>query len=129
MKMITLTKIGIAGVGGMITYLFGGFDKTLIVLCALIVTDYISGILKAIYKRELNSHIGFNGIIRKVAILIAVVLSNLMQYALGDNVPLREIVIMFYIANEGLSVIENLGTVIPVPDKFRAFFEQLNDKE
>ena len=71
------------------------------------VLDYLTGIIKAIYTKTMSSEIGFKGLLKKITILIIVALSNVLaEYITGDNVAIREIVIMFYIANEGISVLE-----------------------
>ncbi len=124
-----IIKISIAGVGGALSYLFGGFDNLMMTLLILMMIDYITGVLKAIYNRKLNSQIGFRGIIKKVMILLLVVLSSTLQTVLLSTVPIRDVVIMFYIANEGISIIENMGSVIPIPTNIKTFFEQLNKKD
>lgn len=126
---LNVGKVVFAAVGGFFSYIFGGFDNLLVTLLLLMVLDYVSGITKAIYSKSLNSNIGFRGLLKKVMILLVVVLVSVLQKAISGAVPLREIVIMFYIANEGISIIENLGTVIPIPEKVKQFFEQLQNKE
>ena len=51
-----------------------------------------------------------------------------IQHVIGDGVPLRDIVIMFYIANEGISFIENVSEFLPIPEKIKDIFIQLRDK-
>ena len=128
-KFVTTTKLSIAAAGGWSAYLFGGFDTLLTTLLILMCIDYISGVLKAIYNRKLNSNVGFRGIIKKVMLLLVVVLASTLQKNISDTIPMREIVIMFYIANEGISIIENLSMVIPVPDTIKDFFEQLKNNK
>lgn len=128
-NIIRILKVVFAAVGGFFSYVFGGFDSLLIALLSLMILDYISGIVKAIYNKNLNSTIGFRGLLKKVMILLVVVLVSVLQKAISGVVPLRDIVLMFYIANEGISIIENLGAVIPIPEKVRQFFEQLQNKE
>ena len=64
-------------------------------------------------QRTMSSEIRFKGLLKKITILIIVALSNVLQQITGDNVAIREIVIMFYIANEGISVLENVAVIIP----------------
>ena len=124
-KIVTATELCVASAGGWFAYLLGGFDTILTTLLILMATDYVSGVLKAIYNKKLNSNVGFRGIIKKVMLLLVVVLASTLQKNISDTIPLREVVIMFYIANEGLSIIENLSAVIPIPDTVKEFFEQL----
>ena len=61
-------------VGGFLSNLFGGYDVILSALIILVILDYVTGVLKAIYTKTLSSAIGFKGLIRKVVIFIVVVL-------------------------------------------------------
>ena len=128
-NILRILKVVFAAVGGFFSYVLGGFDSLLIALLSLMILDYISGIVKAIYNKNLNSTIGFRGLLKKVMILLVVVLVSVLQKAISGVIPLRDIVLMFYIANEGISIIENLGAVIPIPEKVKQFFEQLQNKE
>ena len=97
--------------GGLIASLFGAWDKILWALVVLMVLDYVMGVIKAIYKKELSSSVGFKGLLKKISILVIVALSNVIQELMGGNIAIREIVIMFYIANEGISILENVAAV------------------
>lgn len=110
-KVFNITSIITGIVGGFIASLFGAWDTILWALVVLMVLDYIMGVIKAVYKKQLSSSIGFKGILKKTVILIVVVLANVIQQLMGDNVAIREIVIMFYIANEGISILENVAEV------------------
>lgn len=115
-------------IGGIIANALGGFDGIMIALISVIVLDYLTGIVKAIYTKKLSSEIGFKGIAKKIFIFIIVALACLVQDIIGDSIPVREIVIMFYIANEGISIIENGAEVIPIPQKMKDILLQLRDK-
>ena len=97
--------------GGLIASLFGAWDKILWALVVLMVLDYVMGVIKAIYKKELSSSVGFKGLLKKISILVIVALANVIQELMGGNIAIREIVIMFYIANEGISILENVAAV------------------
>lgn len=126
-NVLRIIKLAFAGIGGFMSYIFGGFDSLLVALLSLMVLDYISGITKAIYNKKLNSHIGFKGLLKKVMIILVIVTVSILQKAISGAVPLRDVVLMFYLANEGISIIENLGAVIPIPERIKEFFEQLQD--
>lgn len=113
-------------VGGLAASLFGQLDTILWALIILMVLDYITGIIKAIYSKTLSSEIGFKGLLRKVLILIIVAVANVVQVLVGDNIAIREIVIMFYIANEGISILENAAVIMPnMPEKLKDVLLQL----
>ena len=112
-----------------LTALFGGLDAVLTALLVFITLDYISGIIAAIIEGKLSSKVGFLGLLKKVAILMIVVVAHTMGQALGIG-EIRSLVIGFYIANEGLSILENAGRIgVPLPKKLMEVLEQLKDKE
>lgn len=115
-------------VGGLAASFFGGLDKVMVSLLILIVLDYITGILKALYSKQLSSEIGFKGIIKKVLLLIVVGVAVLVQNNLG--IPtIREIVIMFFAINEAISLLENASQMgLPIPEKLKETLLQLRDK-
>lgn len=116
-------------IGGAIVSFLGGWDGIAITLITLIILDYVTGVLKAIYNKELSSEIGIKGIIRKVLILITVGITVLLEQNLG--IPaIREMVIMFFIANEGISLLENIAQMgIKFPKKLKDILLQLREKE
>jgi len=125
-KMLNAISVAVGVVGGMLTYLYGGFDTLLITLLIFIALDYITGIIKGIYTKSLSSEISFKGLLKKIMILIVVSVSNVLQHLLNGAVPLREIVIMFYVANEGISLLENAAVLLPnMPDKLKEVLLQL----
>ena len=122
----TSTVIGI--VGGFFAAIFGQWDSILWALLVIMVLDYLTGVIKAIYTKTISSEIGFKGLLKKITILIIVALSNVLQQVTGDNVAIREIVIMFYIANEGISVLENVAVIYPrMPKAIKDILLQIRD--
>lgn len=101
-------------------WLVGGFDVALSCLLVAIVIDYISGLIKAYNTKTLSSSIGFRGILKKVGVLLIVMLSVLVDRITIDNGGVRTLVIYYFVANEGLSIIENLALAgIPVPKQLK----------
>lgn len=97
-------------------WLVGGVDVALQCLLVAIVIDYISGIIKAYNTKTLSSNIGFRGILKKVGILLIVMLAVLVDRVTIDNGGVRTLVIYYFVANEGLSILENLAQAgLPVP--------------
>lgn len=131
-KIFNFSSLAIGSIGGVITYLTGGFDNILIALCCFMVLDFITGLIKAIINKNVTSEQTYKGILKKFLVLCVVVLSVILQRLINDAIPLREIIIMFFIANEGISVLENIGEFIPIPEKLKEVLEQLrnnNDSE
>ena len=122
----TSTVIGI--VGGYFAAIFGQWDSILWALLVIMVLDCLTGVIKAIYTKTMSSEIGFKGLLKKITILIIVALSNVLQQITGDNVAIREIVIMFYVANEGISVLENVAVIYPqMPKAIKDILLQIRD--
>lgn len=105
-----------AGIGTGLVYLWGGFDVAIQCLLIAIVLDYISGIIKAFVLKNLSSSIGFNGILKKVGVLVIVALAVLIDRVTGESGAIRTLVIYYFVANEGLSIVENLAQAgLPIP--------------
>lgn len=101
-------------------YLIGGLDIALVCLLIAIILDYISGIIKAYMTKELSSKIGLKGILKKVGILLIVMLSVLVDRVTGETGAIRTLVIYYFVANEGLSILENLGQAgVPIPESIK----------
>ena len=103
-----------------LVYLLGGFDVALQCIIVAIVLDYISGIIKAYETKELSSRIGAKGIVKKVAILLIIMLAVLVDRVTGATGAIRTLVIYYFVANEGLSILENLGAAgLPIPSSIK----------
>lgn len=120
-----------AAIGGTLAWFFGGMDGLFYALVAFATADYISGVAQAIVNKRLNSAVGFKGIARKVLIFLVVGIAAVVdRTVLGSTGVLRSAVICYYIANEGISLIENAAKAgLPIPEKLRGVLEQLFDKE
>lgn len=123
----TLSAV-LAAIFGYVAKFLGGFDSLLVTLMVLIVADYITGVTAAAYEKKLSSSIGCKGIIKKVLMLLIVGVSVTLQRILPEGLPLREITILFFIANEGLSIFENAAKVIPMPQKLKDVLMKLKEK-
>lgn len=109
-----------ANVATVFIYLFGGVDVALQCLLIAIVIDYLSGLIKAYNTKSLSSSIGFKGILKKVGILLMVMLAVLVDRVTLNNGGIRTLVIYYFVANEGLSVLENLAVAgLPIPKKLK----------
>jgi toxin secretion/phage lysis holin len=127
-KLFNFLSVCIGVAGGVCVYLFGGLDVLFKTLVVLTVLDYASGVLNAAIQKRLSSEVGFDGIVKKVMLYIVVAASVVVDRMLGGDVPLREIVITFFAANEGLSVLENVSGYLPIPEKLKSTLIQLRDE-
>lgn len=124
----------VAVVATFFTYVFGSWDLALQVLIVFMILDYGTGVLYAFLNNQLNSEVGFKGLVKKMMILVVLIIGVMVDRILGTgNWVFRTLVAYFYIANEGISLLENVGNIgIPIPNKMRQALEQLNkddDKE
>lgn len=126
-KIIQTICAVIAGIAG---FLWGGMDGLLYALISFMILDYITGCLVAIVKKELSSKIGFKGIAKKVLIMALVAVGHILDTHILGGAFCRSAVIGFYIANEGISILENAGELgIPLPKKLIAVLKQLKSKD
>lgn len=116
-----------AAAGGIAAYLFGPWDALLVALLAAIVLDYLTGVAVAAVQRTLSSAVGWRGLLKKAVILLIVCLGTLLDRLLEDsNGAVRAAVCLFYIANEGLSVLENAGALgLPLPETLKRALARL----
>lgn len=113
------------------TYLFGSWDLALQVLIVFMILDYGTGVLYAYLTDQLNSEVGFKGLVKKCMILVVLIIGVMLDRILGTGTWMfRTLVAYFYIANEGISLLENVGNIgIPIPNKIRNALEQLNKND
>ena len=128
-KYFNEISVGFSLIGGFICKFLGRWDMLLKAIVILVVLDYVTGLLKAIYNKSLSSEIGFKGLIRKIIIFVVIATAYVIQGIVGDAIPLREITILFFIANESLSLLENAGEFVPIPDKLKDTLIQLRDNK
>ena len=121
-------KLALAGAATGGVYLFGAWDIILQALVAMVVIDYITGVMAAYVEKSLSSEVGMKGIIRKVCIFLMVAVANILDISTGLDEPyLRTAVIWFFVANEGLSALENMGRLgVPLPEFLRQSLQKLN---
>ncbi len=115
----------------LLQFLFGGWSLPLQILTAFIVIDYLSGIVAAFIDKRLDSRVGVRGIARKVGLLILVAVAHLLDVGTGMEAPiLQTATTWFLIANEGISITENLGEIgVPIPKSLQEALRRLRDDE
>ena len=117
-------------IGMVTTYLFGAWNSVLEALIYAMVIDYISGVLAAYVNPDmaLDSHRGFQGICKKLMILLLVSLAHFMDNAMGQQL-ICVAVTWFFLGNEGLSILENAGKLgIPIPARLKNTLKQLSEE-
>ena len=130
-NLLNYSKGVVAIVGTALTWLLGAWDTALMVLVCCMALDYCTGVVRAFINKEVSSDIGLKGIARKAVILIVLIVAVLLDRLLNTGTwVFRTIVCYFYIANEGISLLENCaGLGLPVPESIQNALVQLKDGE
>lgn len=114
----------LAGVAGAIAGLLGEWNVLLTVLAIMMVLDYLTGLVVAWRGKSpktetggVSSRAGFDGLIRKAFIMVVVLVATLLDTAIGNQARVfQTAATTYYIANEGISILENtalMGVVYP----------------
>ena len=113
------------------TWIFGTWDIAIAILIIFMVLDYLTGVIVAYQNKTLNSEVGFKGLIKKCMILVILIVAVMLDRLLNTGTwVFRTLVAYFYIANEGISLLENISNLgVPIPAKIKDALEQLNNKE
>lgn len=132
-RMDKFTKMFKAIFGGIVTAVsafLGGMDGIMYALLAFITIDYITGVAVAVKRHELSSEVGFWGLVRKVCILALVGVAHYIDcYVMQSGDVIRTVAAMYYIGNEGISILENCGNLgLPLPPKLMAVMAQIKGK-
>lgn len=98
-------------------FLFGGWSVPLQILVAVVTIDYLTGIGAAFVCKRLDSRVGSRGIVKKVGFFVLVALAHLLDKGTGMSAPVLQTATIWYlVANEGISITENLGEIgVPIP--------------
>lgn len=126
----------VAAAGSALANVLGGWDVSLQVLIGMMVADCVTGwLVAAVWKRSnkstsgaLDSRAGWKGLCRKGAVLVLVWVAVMLDAAMGMRY-VRTAVCIFFIGNEGLSLLENLGMMgVPFPTFLKNALEALRDR-
>ena len=131
MSKIQIIIDSIAGaVGAVLGFMYGEGTGLFWALIAFMALDYITGVIVAVIEKRLSSEVGFRGLAKKFLILVFVAVGHIADtYILGGTPAAMSAVMLFYIANEGISIIENAAALgLPVPKKLTNIMEQIKNK-
>ena len=110
--------------GAFFSFFLGSLDGILLILVIVMAVDYITGVLNSFVNHSFSSNVGFHGIARKACMFLVIGIANILDHELlAHSEVLRDAVCMFYLANEGLSVMENaISLGVPFPEKLKERF-------
>ncbi|HBI7029099.1 TPA: phage holin family protein [Clostridium perfringens] len=128
-KLFDYIKLFIIALGTGFTWLFGVWDIPLVVLVVFMVLDQLTGVIRGYVNKELSSDVGLKGIARKCVILIILIVAVMLDRLLNTGSWMfRTMVAYFYIANEGISLLENCASLgAPIPEKLKHALIQLKE--
>ena len=115
---------------GVASTLLGGWDKSLEILLIFIIMDYVTGVAAAFKTKTLKSSVGFEGLMKKGAVFLIVILAAQLDRITGNAAGVfRTSTAFFFIANEGLSVVENVGEMgVKLPGFITGALTKLRDE-
>lgn len=128
--------ISLSAVGSSVAKYLGGMDEMLTVLLVFMLIDYVTGVAVALFfhkstKTEsggASSKEGFKGIVRKMCILMLIGIAHCLDAVMGVEY-MRMLAILFFLGNEGLSILENMGLMgVPFPNFIKKALEVIKDK-
>lgn len=116
-----------AAVGGVVGFLFGQLNGLFWAVIALMAIDYVTGVIVAVLDKKLSSEVGFRGLVKKLFILVLIAVGHILDaYIIGQGAAVMTAVMLFFAANEGISILENAAALgQPVPKKLREVLDQL----
>lgn len=134
-KVDTFSKGILSLLGGCITAVFGGWNQGIQILLIMMLIDMISGIVSALMSKStktktgaLNSYITWKGICKKIGTLMMIGVAHQLDLALNTNI-IRDSSVIFFIFNEGTSILENMGTIgVPLPAVIKKALDVLKEK-
>lgn len=107
-----------------------------ILVVAFICLDIITGLLKAVYEKNLESECIRKGLIHKIGEILAVAVAFLIEYSqtvilsINFDIPIVKGVCIYIILMEILSVLENICVINPQLRKvFSPYLKKLKEKE
>lgn len=133
-KIIKITCAAAGAIAGF----YGQWTTALKILLVMMTVDYISGVLVAVSGKSqktegggLSSKIGFIGLAKKGFIMLIVVVATMLDRALGNEAMIfQTATVFYYIANEGLSILENADLIgIPFPAFIRKHLETMRESK
>lgn len=126
-RFTEIIKIIFGGIVTAVSGFLGGMDGIMYALLAFISIDYITGVAVAVKQRKLSSEVGFWGLVRKVCIIALVGVAHFVDvYVMRTGDIFRTAISLYYIGNEGVSLLENMGNLgVPLSPKLKNVLEQI----
>ena len=131
----------LAAAGGAVASFFVNMPPLVWILIAVMTIDYITGLIVAAMGKSsktengyIASHAAWEGLMKKSLILLVVLLAALLDQAVSKGAGIQFEAVMgatclWFIASEGLSILENVATMgVPVPKILLKLLEIMREK-
>lgn len=112
-----------------VTSLLGGFDMAIQVMFTLMAIDYLTGVMKATINKQLSSYLGFRGIMKKVGMIICIIVTVQLERLINQPNTIRNLVAFGFVANEGISILENLDALGIKVDILKTQFNNMRNEQ
>lgn len=128
----------LCAVAGAVAGFFGAWPAALTILLVMMSVDYLTGLIVAARGKspksetgKLSSKAGFEGLLKKGIILTIVLMATLLDKAVGNaSMVFQTATVFYYIANEGLSILENADLMgVPFPAFIRERLESMREQK
>ncbi|MGM7683744.1 phage holin family protein [Cytobacillus sp. Hm23] len=122
-----MAKIVVISIGSFISFLIGGVGLAITILLAMMVIDYVTGLLVGLMNKNLNSATGFKGLLKKMYVLLLISAVYLLEKIAFSTGYIGDGVTIAYIIIEFISITENGGKLgVPIPQQVRDVIKVLN---
>lgn len=130
-KTDTFYTFLVGGGAASVAFLLGGIDHLIIALAIFMAVDFVTGLFAGTKETGTSSKRAFRGLVKKGAMIALVIVAHQLDIVAGttDAQFLRNAMIMFLIAVEGISIIENMERLgVPIPSFFRRHLMQMRSE-
>lgn len=129
-KIAGFFKVMIGGIVSAVSGFLGGMDGIMYALAMFVSIDYVTGVMAAAKKRKLSSEVGFWGIVKKICIIALVGVAHFVDvYVMQSGDIFRAAAALYYIGNEGLSLLENIRALgVALPKRLVEALKQIRDE-
>jgi toxin secretion/phage lysis holin len=125
-------KLLVGVIAGAVGLFIQQVPDAVLALWLLMGLDILTGYVSAGIRGELSSEVSWQGIKRKIQTLLMVATAWVVESFLPVNLPmsLTSAIALFYCANEGLSILENVAEAgVPVPRVLRNALARMKDDQ
>ena len=113
-----------------ISYIFGGIDKHFILFITILIIDFLTNICISFYNQKFKTFFNRKMIIKYVGYILILVFAAVIDTIMENENMIRNTIIYFFIANEGIMVMENWSKMgLPLPHKIFAILNELKEEE